>query len=201
MQELSLIEDPAAAACLMHAERAAILEAFREPGSATSVARALKQPRQRVGYHVRLLERLGLLKHVEDRRAGNCVERILRASARCYAIAPSALGGLAANPERIADRFSSAYLVARAAQIADEVGRLRELARADEKKLGTLTVETRVAFEGPRAQYQFARELETQLRALVERYHRPDLETSREFELTCLAHPRAAFDRTEGSRK
>ena len=94
MQELALIEDPAAAACLMHAERAAILERFREPGSATTVARSLGWPRQRVGYHVRLLERLGLLKHVKDRKAGNCVERVLQSSARCYAVASSALGGL-----------------------------------------------------------------------------------------------------------
>ncbi len=154
-----------------------------------------------MGYHVRRLEQVGLLEHLEDRKAGNCVERILRASARCYAIAPSALGDLAANPERIADRFSSAYLVARAAQIADQVGRLRAMAEADDKKLATLTLETQIAFESPRAQYQFARELETQVRELIERYHRPDLEASREFELTCLAHPRAASDPTTGTRQ
>ncbi len=201
MDLLGLIEDPAAAAALMHGERAAILERFREPGSATSVARLLDWPRQRVGYHVRVLERLGLLEHVEDRKAGNCVERILQASARCYAIAPSALGELAARPEQIADRFSSAYLVARAADIADQVGRLRELAQAEQKKLATLTLETRIAFESPRAQYRFARELETQVRRLIERYHRPDLEGSREFDLTCLAHPRTQPDRIEGTRQ
>lgn len=190
MEPLALISDPNAAASLMHPERGAILERFREPGSATSVARMMGSPRQRVGYHVRLLERQGLLEHVENRKAGNCTERILRASARCYTIAPSALGALAARPDRIADRFSSAYLVARAARIVDDVGRLRELAEADGKKLATLTLESKIAFESPRAQYEFARELESQVRRLVERFHRPDQKSAREFELTLMAHPR-----------
>lgn len=201
MQELALISDPGAAACLMHAERAAILERFREPGSATSVARVLGWPRQRVGYHVRLLEKLGLLEHLEDRKAGNCVERIMQASARCYSIAPSALGTLGAQPDQIADRFSSAYLVARAARIVDEVGRLRELARSDDKKLATLTLETKIAFESPRAQYEFARELEAQLRRLIERFHRPEQESAREFELTCLAHPRLEPETDQGAKQ
>ncbi len=189
MQNIALIEDRAAAACLLHDERGTILERFREPGSATSVARALGWPRQRVGYHVRVLEKQGLLEHVEDRKAGNCTERILRASARCYAIAPAALGDLGAAPERIADRFSSAYLVARATRVAADVGRLRELAAAADKKLATLTLEARIAFESPRAQYGFARELESRVRELVARYHRPEVESAREFELSCLAHP------------
>ncbi len=201
MEPLALISEPTAAASLMHPERGAILERFHEPGSATSVARAMGWPRQRVGYHVRLLEKQGLLEHVEDRKAGNCTERILQASARCYTIAPAALGALAARPDRIADRFSSAYLVARAARIVDDVGRLRELAESDGKKLATMTLETTIAFESPRAQYQFARELEAQVRRLIERFHRPDQESAREFDLTMMAHPRLEPEPDPGAKQ
>ncbi|MDJ0655234.1 MAG: helix-turn-helix domain-containing protein [Xanthomonadales bacterium] len=189
MESLSVVENPDAAACLLNSERAAIVRALREPGSASSVARHLGWPRQRVGYHVRKLEQAGLLNHIEDRRARNCVERILQASARCYALSPRVLGDLGVEPEKISDRFSSAYLIACASAAARDVSILREQARAVGKKLATLTAQTHIAFASPRDQYLFARELEAALGELVERYHKPDAPGARTMDVALLAHP------------
>ena len=72
-----------------------ILKLLREPRSAASVARELELPRQRVTYHVRALEKSGLLRNVGERRRGNFVEQLVQATARYYLIAPQALGDLA----------------------------------------------------------------------------------------------------------
>jgi hypothetical protein len=50
----------------------------------------LALPRQQVGYHLRALEQAGLVELVEERRKGNCIERIVRAAACSYVISPEA---------------------------------------------------------------------------------------------------------------
>ena len=72
-----------------------------EPGSAAGLGRKLGLPRQRVNYHLRELEKEGLLEVVEERKKGNCVERIVRATARSYLISSEALGTLGSRPEEI----------------------------------------------------------------------------------------------------
>ena len=44
------------------------------------MGRDLGLSRQKVNYHLRALEDAGLVEHVEDRRRGNCTERIVRAT-------------------------------------------------------------------------------------------------------------------------
>src|SRR5262250_3074362 len=56
-----------------------ILEQLAEPDSAAGVARRLKLPRQQISYHLRELEHAGLVELVEERRKGNCLERVVRA--------------------------------------------------------------------------------------------------------------------------
>jgi DNA-binding transcriptional ArsR family regulator len=79
-----------AAALLKPLVRLRILERLRKPDSATGVATALGLPRQRVGYHLKELEHRGLVRHAADRRKGNCIERVLHASAGRYLISPRA---------------------------------------------------------------------------------------------------------------
>ena len=92
--------------------RSQMLEALAEPGSAASVARKLDVPRQKVQDHLRELEKQGLVELIEERRRGNCVERIVRATAKSYVVSAEALATLAADPDAARDVFSSRYLVA-----------------------------------------------------------------------------------------
>ena len=107
-----VLHDPQAAASTLSPIRRDILGALAQPGSATTVGQALGIARQKVNYHLRALEEAGLVEHVEDRRKGNCTERIVRATATHYLIAPSVLGPLEPSPAATADRFSSDHLAA-----------------------------------------------------------------------------------------
>ena len=78
--------------------------------------RCLCLPRQQVGYHLRELEKAGLVELVEERRKGNCIERIVRAAGRCYVVSPEALGKLGITPEQRGDRFDVGFLVCLAAR-------------------------------------------------------------------------------------
>src|SRR5215472_3516465 len=108
---IQVIQSAAAASILFSPTRLKILEQLNEPDSAAGVARRLEMPRQQVSYHLRELEHAGLVELVEERRKGNCLERVVRAAARTYVISPEALGSLGATPEQRRDRFSLGYVV------------------------------------------------------------------------------------------
>ncbi len=193
-QNLALIDDPAAAAALLDPVRSRVLEMLQSPDSATGVARKLGLPRQRLRYHVKELERHGLIRHVEDRRKGNCVERLMQATARRYFISPAAVGGLGMDPEVVRDRFSSEYLIAIAGRTLEEVTKLRVGADEAGKKLPTLTLDTEVRFASPASQGAFVDELSNTLAALIRKYHRPRAATGRSFRFVAAGYPAPVQD-------
>ena len=69
-----------------------MLELLREPLSATEVAARLGESRQRVNYHVRALERGGLVELVEERPRRGCTERVVRATADAVVVEPTVVG-------------------------------------------------------------------------------------------------------------
>ncbi len=169
--DLDLVQDLDQAAALLHPTRLRVLEGLAEPDSAAGLARRLGLPRQQVNYHLRELEKRQLIEQVDQRRKGNCIERIVRATARSYLIAPQALGRLAARPEAIRDRLSSAYLVAVAARAIRDLAVLRQRAAAVRKELPTFTLQTEVRFATAADRTAFADELANEVARLTAKYH------------------------------
>jgi DNA-binding transcriptional ArsR family regulator len=186
---LDLIQKPSRAAVLLHPLRLRLLEALREPGSATAVADKLGLTRQRANYHLRELEKEGLVELVEERRKGNCVERVFRATARHYLIAPDVLGDLAADPVEIQDRFSSTYLVAMAAQAIRDLGLVRALADESGKRLATFSLQSEISFASVADRNAFAEELANLVARLVARYHDEDTPAARPFKMFLGVYP------------
>lgn len=186
---LAILRSGDDAAAILNPMRRDILSALVEPGSATTVGQALGLPRQKVNYHLRALEESGLVEHVEDRRKGNCTERIVRATASHYLIAPSVLGPLEASPEATADRYSSDHLAAISAKTISDLAVLTEGAARTGKRLPTLSAETGIRFATPADQKAFNEELANALARLVARYHTDSADDGRWFRVTVGAHP------------
>ena len=98
MHDVAVIEDPAAAGVSLDPMRSRLLAALAQPGSATTLAAQVGLSRQKVNYHLRALERHGLVELVEERKKGNMTERVLRATAASYVISPAALAAVAPDP-------------------------------------------------------------------------------------------------------
>jgi DNA-binding transcriptional ArsR family regulator len=188
-QDVAILRDSGATVSALSPLRREILRALSQPGSATTVGESLGLPRQKVNYHLRALEDAGLVEHVEDRRKGNCTERIVRATATHYLIAPSVLGPLAASPAKTADRFSSDHLAAVAGRTLSELAELRPRADAAGKRLPTLSLETAVRFASPAGQAEFVERLSNAVAHLVAEYHDASAGEGRWFRLTVGAHP------------
>jgi len=194
---MTLIQDARSAQALTNPMRLRILENLRRPDSASGLARKLNLPRQKINYHLRELEKKGLVEQVEERRKGNCVERIVRATARSYIINPEALGGLATDPEKIKDKFSSSYLIAVAAQIIRELATLRQRADKAKKKLSTFTLQTQIRFNSAAELNAFTEELSAAVTRLTAKYHDDKSEQGRTYKFTISAYPAITKDADE----
>lgn len=117
VMDLDVIDDPVVASVVLDPVRARVLAQLADPGSASTVAVALGEPRQKVNYHLRTLEEHGLVRLIEERARRGLTERVVQASARSYVLSPSVLGANAADPART-DRLSTQYLIAVAARRA-----------------------------------------------------------------------------------
>lgn len=92
-----VLESAEAAASLLNPLRRRILEHLATADSASGVGRHLRLPRQKVNYHLRELERRGLVRLVAEERRGNVTERIVVAAARSFALSPKVFGRLSAD--------------------------------------------------------------------------------------------------------
>ena len=189
MHDLDVIDEPATAIVALDDTRARILAALAEPGSATSVAAELGLPRQQVNYHLRTLEQHGLVELVEERPRRGLTERVVRATARGYVVAPPALGRDAARPEGV-DRMSSRYLIALAARLVQEVAALTRRAEEAGRSLPTLAIDTDLRFANAADRAAFTRELTEAVTGLAARYHDETAPGGRWNRLVVAAHPR-----------
>lgn len=191
MFDVAVIEDPAAAEVSLDPIRVRLLAALAEPGSATTLAGRVGLPRQKVNYHLRALEKHGLVELVEERRKGNVTERVLRATASSYVISPVALAAVAPDPDRSSDRLSARWLLALAARLVKDVGSLITGADKAKKRVATFAVEGEIRFASAQDRAAFAEELATAVTGLIGKYHDESAEGGRKHRLVVAIHPSA----------
>ena len=189
MHEIAVIEDSSAAEASLDPVRARLLAELVEPGSATTLAARLGLPRQRINYHLRTLERHGLVELVEERRKGNVTERLLRASAASYVISPSALAQVQPDPERAPDRLSAFWLLSLAARLIRDVGALMTGANRAGQRVATFALDGEVRFATASDRSAFAEELSAAVGALIARYHDGAAPRGRDHRLVVAIHP------------
>jgi DNA-binding transcriptional ArsR family regulator len=189
MFDVAVIEDPAVAAVSLGPMRARLLAELTEPASATALADRVGLARQKVNYHLRELERHGLVELVQERRKGNMTERVLQATAASYVISPAALAAVAPDPGRAPDRLSARWLLALAARLVRDVGTLVTSAARANKPVATFAIEGVVRFASAADRAAFAEELARTVTTLVGRYHDESAVGGRHHRLVVAIHP------------
>jgi len=197
MLDVEVIEDPAAATVALEPTRNRLLSELTQPASAASLATRVGLTRQKVNYHLRALEAHGLVRLAEERMWGGLTERLLVASASSYVVSPSAMGPVAADPNREIDRLSASYLIALGARVVREVSDLSRRAKEAGKRLATLAVDTEVRFRSAADRAAFSKELTVALTKLVAKYHDESAPGGRAHRLVLMAHPLPHPARTE----
>jgi DNA-binding transcriptional ArsR family regulator len=189
MLDVTVIESAAAAEASLDPIRSRLLAELATPGSATTLAVKVGLPRQQVNYHLRTLERHGLVELVEERRRGNMTERVMQATAASYVISPTALAAVEPDPERSPDRLSAFWLLAVAARLVRDVGSLLIGARKAGKRLATFALDGEVRFASAADRSAFAEELSHAVASLVAKYHDDAATGGRSHRIVVAIHP------------
>lgn len=181
--------------------RARLLAELSEPGSATTLGAKIGLSRQKVNYHLKTLERHGLVELVEERRKGNVTERVLRATALSYVISPAALASVQPDPSRSPDRLSARWMIAVASKLVRDVGELLAGAAKARKRLATFAMDGEVRFASAADRTAFAEELASAVTTLIGKYHDEAAGGGRAHRVIVAVHPSVKADPAETDRK
>jgi len=164
------LSSPEELQALGHPTRVAILEALGEPAAAATVARAIGRSRQLVNYHVKELERAGLVERVGERPKGNFVEGLYRAVAQSFVISPQLARSENARVEALRRQHHLATLLELGERIQHEAAVLLDRAALDGENVPTATVSAEARFATTEDRAAFMDAYLTSLRELLERH-------------------------------
>lgn len=200
LKEIEVVRDPERVAVLLAPERRRLVGALLErPDSAVGLSRRLGETRQRLNYHLRVLEEAGLVEVREERQRRGAKERVLGVVARGFVVDPEALGELApASPA--GDRFSATYLVALASRAIRELADLLARARTTGKRLATAGVSVEVKLAEPSDFSEMVDDLTEAVGEVVARYH-TDEEGGRGFRVVLGSYPAPPDHRDSGTEE
>jgi len=155
---VKVVDDPEALQALGHPVRLKILEALREPGSAATAARAVGQSRQNANYHLKELERAGLVSRVGERRNGNFIETLYQSAAGTVVVSPRVAWADPRRVQTLADQVSLENLVVLGERLSGDATALLDRAAFDGEEIASAAVEAAVSFPDEAARARFLRD-------------------------------------------
>lgn len=161
MQDTLLLDRIDQAYALLQPARLDVLRQLAEPRSCPQVAAALGLTTSRVHYHVKVLEKAGLVERVAERRVRAVVEGVYQAAARSYWLSAGLVGRLG-GARATREVASHEYLFGLAEELQADLG---SLAEAD----ATFGITAEIDLPTDR-RAEFLAEAQAALTALAERY-------------------------------
>lgn len=152
----------------MNPLRAEIAAMLKEPASAAEIARSIGEPPQRINYHLKALEKAGLVRKVGTRQVRNLVEVLYQAVARTFVLSES----LGLHPDavrRIKDQSSLMHLFTTSERLKQDALLLMERSEANEE-IPSASLHTRVYLSGEEERNRFVREYIDAVKRLAEKY-------------------------------
>jgi DNA-binding transcriptional ArsR family regulator len=165
-----VVEDLDEVQALTHPVRLAVLGALRAPDSAAGVARSIRQSRQLVNYHLKELERAGLVERSGERRKGNFVEQLYRAVAQSFTVSSRLTWSGTERTSALADQMSLDHLVAIGEQLQRDASALLDRAAFDGEQIESASVDAQVRFADASARSAFMTEYLALLGPLLKKY-------------------------------
>jgi DNA-binding transcriptional ArsR family regulator len=129
MQDVLYIEAVEQAMTLLHPLRIDLLKQMGETRTCPELAEMFDSTPQKIYYHVKALEKAGLVEKVEERRVRGAVEGYYRAKARSYWLAPHLVGQVGGE-KAAQDQTSLRFLLTLAEEVQDDIGRLGQKSEA-----------------------------------------------------------------------
>ncbi len=163
-RELMLLERPEQAEAVLNPLRLELLKHMDESRTCTELAHALGETPQKVHYHVKVLERAGIVEKAGERRVRAVVESYYRAVARSYWFAPSLVGRIG-GPRR-GDQTSLGSVLGLAEELQIDLARLG----ATEGETAPLAFTAQVRLARPAERTAFLGDLQNAIQSVARKY-------------------------------
>jgi DNA-binding transcriptional ArsR family regulator len=170
MRPVASVGDPETLQALAHPIRLRILAALREPASPAEAARGLDEPRQKVNYHVKELERAGLVRRVGERRAGNLMESLYQAVAGTFVVSPRLAWTDPRRVRALADQVALENLVTAGERLQRAAALLLDRAAFGGEQIASAAVEAEVRLAGEAQRAAFLSEYVAAVGPLLKKY-------------------------------
>ncbi len=166
MRDVLYIEDVERAGALLKPLRIELLRRMIEPRTCPELAHELGETSQKIYYHVKVLEKAGLVEKVAERRVGGIIEGQYQASARSYWMSPQLVGEVGGTGSA-RDQLSLGYILGIAEQLQNDIGRLSRRVGEDTPSLG---LSAEIYLEDGDRRAAFLEEVRDAVQSIAEKY-------------------------------
>jgi DNA-binding transcriptional ArsR family regulator len=171
--------------------RLELLTMLDEPRTCGQLAEARNTSPQKIYYHVKVLERAGLVKKVSEKRVRGIMQGYYQAVAESYWLSPQLVNQLGGE-RRSKGQMSLGYLLGLAEQVQNEVAPLLK----SKGEVPSLGVSAQINLQDGTDRASFLEELQELVQELAEKYgaEEPDQEEGGDFRLILACYPRTGND-------
>lgn len=194
MLNLFYVQEVDQAAALFQPLRIQLLKLMAEPKTCHDMAKVVGESPQKVYYHVKILEKAGLITKISEQRVRGIMQGIYQATARSYWLSPQMVGRLGGK-KRVNDQMSLGYLLSLAETLQDDVA---ELGQQDEDtEIPSLGLSAQIELRDANERAAFAQDVQTMFQTLAEKYGKqagdsPATETEALYKLMLACYPKSS---------
>lgn len=186
IREALIVESAEQATVLLHPLRAEILSVLSEPLSAAEVGRKMNETPQRVNYHLKALEKVGLVHQVGKRQVRNLVEVLYQAIAKSF-ILSEYLGLGEETIKKLKDQSSLSNIVTLAETMKKDAIALLDYAD-QHQDIPSASIQSVVSLPSESIRKQFLEEYVTFVKSLINKYNKKQ-EDGEDFKVTLAVYP------------
>jgi len=193
MQDVFYIEGVDQAVELLKPIRIELLKWMGEPRTCPELAEFFHESPQKIYYHVKALEKAGLVEKVEERRVRGVVEGYYQAKARSYWLAPTLVGQIG-GAQTTQDQTSLRFLLTLAEEVQDDIGHLGNRSEAGEE-VPSLGLSAYIYLPNGERRTEFLEDVQAMFQTLARKYgipadNQPGETEGKSFRLILAVYPK-----------
>ncbi|MBB6731639.1 ArsR/SmtB family transcription factor [Cohnella zeiphila] len=181
------LEMPEQALALLNPMRADILRLLAEPASASEVGRRMGEAPQKINYHLKSLEKVGLVRRDGTRQVKNLVEVLYRAVARTFVI-PDSFGWSEELTGRMKDEGALRQLINAAERIRTDAMKLMEVSE-NRGEVPSAVLETELSLPDEATRERFLQDYAEAVKGVVRKYRAEGAADGESFRAVLAVYP------------
>jgi DNA-binding transcriptional ArsR family regulator len=192
MRDVFYIREIEQAKTLLKPQRVEVLKQLGQPRTCGELATHFDETPQRMNYHLKALEKAGLIEKVDERPTGGRSEAVYQASAVSYWMAPKLIGKIGGR-RNARDQVSLKYLLALTEEIQEEVAALGQQSESGQA-VPSLSMSAQIYLPDGDRRAEFLAEVQETFQQLARKYGLPNDPTSGKdetFRLVLACYPKA----------